>query len=116
MTTAKEILQKARKLITEPGSWIQGHYAQDANGKLVDEESEDATCYCSSGALSAAACPRGQTEQELVESQPYRYRARATLEAYMDGNVIAFNDREGRTHEQVLAAFDKAIELVEEPK
>jgi hypothetical protein len=83
-----EVLQKARALIEKPENWTQGEF------KTTDGR------FCSVGALNEA-CPGCNDVWE---------RAYDPLQSVAGGgSVSAFNDT--HTHAEVLAAFDKAIEL-----
>lgn len=94
MTTI-EILKGARALIEK--GWCQGRYATDTNGAPASERSDNAVCFCISGALFRLGAGAGA---------PASYAVRAAIDyAYL----VAWNDKRGRTKEQVLAAFDKAI-------
>lgn len=81
------VLKRARKLIAT--GWTQHEMHQWRNGMM---------CYCAIGALSAA------TSDTLAY-----YAAKNRLVPFTGRSIIRFNDAEGRTQEEVLAAFDKAI-------
>jgi len=95
--TTLEILVKARELIAEPERWTQGAFARDEHGfsRYVCPGEFDYTCYCASGALRAAG----------------GYTTHPAYNAIHTGGpaVCVWNDAPGRTHAEVLAAFDAAI-------
>lgn len=97
MKTTKEILVAARALIAEKG-WCTGVMARDANGHAVGEQDSNAACYCVLGALTAA------NGDEIPNSVYVAF-------AYANGaeSIVDWNDVKGRTKEEVLEAFDKAI-------
>ena len=86
--TTKEILIEARKRIERPECWTQHRF-------------QDGDAYCMSGAFFAchAAGPGAIGE------------ALGHLHAIVGGRSVAsWNDDPRRTHAEVLAAFDRAIE------
>lgn len=91
--SAKSILTEARRLIAEVG-WCQGqyrHYDSDGPSRMP-------IAYCAVGAISSAT-PFGSHDVGAYEL------LRSTV-----GEITIWNDEQGRTKEQVLEAFDKAIE------
>ncbi len=95
-----QALREARRLIETPNSWVQGHL-RGAGGRGV-------TGYCMLGAIEEA-CKR-----DLVVD--YFTVVRAVENALLERGmarvarlIVAFNDRCGRTHSEVLEVFDKAI-------
>lgn len=101
--TVKEDLITARAKV-ETG-WCQGTAARDKRGNHVSAQSLDATQFCILGAVSAAR----PANSVPVIAELYR-----TLnhEEYQ-GALSGFNDAPGRTQEEVLALFDKAIARAE---
>lgn len=100
--TPKEVLIAARALISDPGKWTRGDYAIDKDGKTVSVLSQDATCWCALGAIRKAGhyyCDR---------NEPALFLERAIFGEKIDF-IDVFND--SHTHEEVIAAFDRAIEL-----
>lgn len=95
--TTKEILQKARALV-EAG-WMQGASFDAKSG-----------CYCASGAICAAA---NLSEIVFICENRTCTEARskfATSNKLAGIGIVPWNDAPGRTKDEVLAAFDKAIE------
>lgn len=91
--TVKEVLIAAKWMLEHVG-WIQGKYMEKgADGNPI--------AFCASEALNRV----------IPTNRDLRDRAQYLLSLHMDGgSIIGFNDDLGRTKEQVLAAFDKAIE------
>lgn len=87
--TTLNVLRKARELVEQ--GWTQGRY-----------KTEDG-CYCGVGALI-------EVTGSLREALPYTFH----LDQVVGGNFEfeKWQDRRGRTQAEVLAAFDRAIELV----
>jgi hypothetical protein len=98
--TTKEVLVEARRLIAEKG-WAQGDFALDDDGHGYNYDSPRATCYCASGAIRLA-CP-----------EPYGFVRVEKLfcKANSIEEIPQWNDAEGRTKDEVLAAFDRAIDF-----
>lgn len=79
------ILKKAASLLDEVG-WVQGMYGGSMKG------------YCSYGAIDAA------TDDTMEQT-----KCRIAINRSAGMNGIEFNDAKGRTKEQVLKMFAKAI-------
>jgi hypothetical protein len=96
--TTKEVLIKARKLIEKPEAWCQGNYRHfNANG--------DAVRWCPKGSLMEITC-----RLSVVSFSD----ALGTLERALGAPKVAvWNDTPGRTHDEVLALFDRAIREAE---
>lgn len=101
--TTKEVLIAARAKIAKPEQWIQGYYAKDADGKEANPFSTEATCYCVLGALIASV-----TDGFICSN------AADAIRDQIDCPISTWNDDPSRTHAEVLAVFDRAIEAVEE--
>lgn len=93
MSIAKEILIQAKQVIVDNG-WCQGK-VMNAAGQC-----------CMAGALNLATA--GDVNRYYGTG---REEARRFLGKFVPyGGVVEFNDADGRTKEEVLAIFDKAIE------
>lgn len=97
MKTDKQLLIEGRALISDPAKWTQHFFAKNTYGFCVDENSEDAVCFCSWGALS-------HVQGHFVDDDASAF---SILKQAMGDTVANFNDT--HTHEEVLAAWDKAI-------
>lgn len=93
MTTV-EVLRVARARIDF--GWVQGT-------KAVLSENTNHCC------VSATT---GITDIPSIERRAERF-VRAALDVKTDHELLAWNDRRGRTKDEVLALFDKAIALAE---
>ncbi len=87
--STRDILIAARALIDTPEKWVKETMHQTRNG--ID-------CYCTMGALMKAD---HKAPSEVFET----FRVSNGL-----NSVFRWNDAPERTHAEVLAAFDKAIE------
>jgi hypothetical protein len=100
MTTVLQILTKARDLIEKKG-WTQNSNARNKNGKEVLEHNRNAVCFCASGAIWRAG---GRCwNQEIDDAEEI------LISCIRNQEIVEWNDQEGRTKKQVLAAFDRAI-------
>lgn len=98
MSAVADKLREARKFIER--GWTKNYQARDANGYDVDPNDPSAVCWCLYGALNAVGA---MTPEVLCPLQ------KATNERLLAN----WNDASERTQAEVLAAFDKAIELAE---
>lgn len=103
--TPKEILIAARAKIEEPERWTQGKFALSPLANQVKPTSRRAVCWCSLGAIAAVT----HDDPNDVNDDVYWILQRAMR--LPDGvmAVAVWNDAPGRTHAEVLAAFDRAI-------
>jgi hypothetical protein len=105
---AAEKLREARALIEQ--GWTQGEYARGKSGRKAHPVGRYARCFCAVGALGAANrhWPHaGMVGLKYLNVAIGRMSVGESL-------VFDWNDVEWRTQAQVLAAFDRAIELAEQ--
>lgn len=112
MTNRLERLKIARALIATPEQWTQDALARNQIGVRIPVDSPHAICFCSLGALRRSFVDAHESDfsdefwstvSELTCHLPPR----------SGSDLVFFNDTTGRTHEQVLAVFDAAIERLE---
>ena len=99
MKTVKQILIEARELISDPARWTQGEMARDKNGDACIIS--HGIAFCSIGAINHVGIL-----QPLKKDAAYEV-LRSVVRTY----VSEWNDT--HAHEEVLAAFDRAIEQCE---
>jgi hypothetical protein len=109
--TARQYLERAREILSDPSSWTQNNYAESkVDGRPVDVwGSNPKECsYCLAGALIIAS-------EITYKDPPVGEQARA-LDAVRDltqargfAGITSFNDEFGRHHSEVLAVIDEAI-------
>lgn len=97
-----EILIAARAKIEDPENWIQGVEARAEDGTHVVPWSTDAVCWCAIGSIRSV----------VGRCAPY-WLARGYLDKTTTGDTAEYNDATGRTHAEILAAFDRAIALAD---
>ncbi len=95
-TPISEVLRKARAV--EEQGWTQGAIARNVDAEMVDPDDDDAVCWCAMGALIVA-------EPNFDRLLDALYVLRSSTNGYVD----LFNDAPGRTQQEVIAAFDRAI-------
>lgn len=95
--------------------WTQGHFLKHhykrAHWWSTDRKKVESTSYCSVGALNGSGFASGvlQAEQFLAQA----ITGSTISSAFPESIVIGWNDTKGRTKEEVLAMFDKAITLAQ---
>jgi hypothetical protein len=109
MNAVKEILIGTRELLAAPESWTKNVFARDASGTKVCTSDLRAVCWCLKGAMSVAATAHG-----LIDDFTPLTDAEMLLEKLLgDRPVAPWQDEPERTHEEVLALLDRAIETVQ---
>ena len=96
------VLNRARALIADERHWCRGAFARSWAQIPVQPQSLFARRFCAIGALTRAAC-------ELLLPMQNAYLA---LEAQAGRRVEGWNDYPKRTHTEVLALFDAAIQAL----
>jgi len=110
----KEILTRAKEIITDPKRWAKGYYAFNKHQQAVASSSPRAVCWCALGAIrkavedvtGAATCTT-VFNTELADATLHMYN---NLDQDRFCNISKFNDTPETTHEQILEFFDKAIQ------
>jgi hypothetical protein len=103
-TEGEQILVRARALVAS--GWCRGSDACDAAGAPVAPWSEEAASWSLLGSLVAAVdLP---SEPDAVTLRPLRRALAALAEVIEEPLLAVWNDRPGRTQEQVLATLDAA--------
>lgn len=112
---AVDILVAARDIIAN-GRWKQGSFCGYTLREDGEVDWEKGPCYCAVGALNEAAekpvgvAPTATSSPKYPHGRAAFFLANAITGRSGDvADVIAFNDRPGRTREEVVKAFDVAI-------
>lgn len=106
------ILREARKLLSEPGSWIQYEDARDASGTPVPARNEDAKCFCLVGALERASYDlRGKVK--ALDICDARAAVCIAVNLPLKQTLIEWNDTQNRTADDVLNALTTALQIAE---
>lgn len=109
-------LTQAQNLISAPEHWTSGAYARTAAGRACAVNALDAVCWCAMGALRHAI-PLGASgiavarvlARAIQPDEDYTGRSFPDLAEV----ITSFNDGT-YNHEDVLSAFDRAIQLSRE--
>lgn len=96
---------KAWELLSAPGAWCQGAMARDQSGDGVPIGSNAACRWCALGALTRCYGARGlDAFLHAIDALRAHEQVRAL------GGVNLWNDRRGRTQEEVVALL-KELDL-----
>lgn len=101
-----EALKAAKAVIANPENWTQGTYYRREDGSPTDIRSL-ACKFCSYGAMRVA---NEMDSDRYLLGQEYIYRALIVI-GKEKFTLDTFNDN--HSHKDVMALFDKAIELAE---
>lgn len=99
--TTLQLLLKARALIADPAHWCQGSAAQTGDGFKCDFDAPYAARWCALGAIAKVCREQRKDWSPLAQVLTQTIGAGGTT-------LISMNDN--RTHQDVLALFDGAIE------
>lgn len=102
--TVKAFLVKAKGFIDTPETWTQGYYAHDKDGNMCEAFDEEATCFCSVGALYKA-------NGGYYPSDEFN-EAEKILNSLADRHFIV-DHNDSNTHENVMDLWDRAIKQAE---
>jgi hypothetical protein len=100
-------LRDARKLLSQPCAWTQGSYARDARGSSIRASEPGACSWCVQGALFKVLGVVGSIPTSDVRQVQAPLLQHAGVIDTAD--LWCWNDQPGRTQNEVLALFDKAI-------
>jgi hypothetical protein len=107
--TAADTLRAARALIDKPEKWTHGYGALNANGRLTGSLSPDAVCWDVEGAIMRST-PLDAPPPACDPHPAFRLLSEAVGHQF---SALGWGEEPGRTHDEVLAAFDRAIQLAE---
>lgn len=131
---ASTILRQSKLRIDDPKRWHQGSFLPDSvKWSSSSRKVRDTCALCAAGAINLVATGDPRREPRGADpAGPWAYLHRAiygqlglvAAEAstktsvcpdinVISSNIGVWNDDEGRTHDDVLAAFDAAIALAE---
>ncbi len=106
------ILCDTRQRLARPERWTRRGYARDSQGEVCSLSSEQATCWCVTGALTLASIRTRPLidglDRDTSEAALHNAEDRVAR-AIGGGSVPNWQDAETTTHEQVLKALDDAI-------
>lgn len=110
-TEAIKTLTKARALVEK--GWVKGYEHIDA-GELnwLTNEISPVESYCAIGAIRKADGPGEESAFDLIR-QAIGDLFYGGKKRVGESGILRFNDRKKTTKEDVVAAFDKALELAQ---
>lgn len=103
-------LTRAKALISDPEKWTKHGFAKDEEGHPVSPIAYNAKCFCTVGALY---CVLGSDYGG--QSLALQALEAASKDLHNLHSVPRFNDSPVTKHADVLALFDRAIELAAKP-
>jgi hypothetical protein len=101
-TETAALLRRAKARIAKPSAWCQGGLARDLKGKPTGYDMRSAVSFCMIGAALRDGADNATKDEALQ-----------MLQEAVRGSVSSFNDKPHRDHADVMAAYDRAIELAE---
>jgi len=112
------LLMDVRALLNEPARWTKGASARDAAGLDVEPFDPNATCWCISGAMVAAAnrliAPGSMVDGYDLHEHPNAaafFRQAQEIVRRVVGGIPAFNDAANTKHADVVQAMTFAVEI-----
>lgn len=109
MTTPRETLQQARDLVAQPDGWVKQANAVTDLGLYVEPVDPKAVAYCASGAIQAVTGMWGSHDYH-VAARKLAQQIDPERAAEPDRVIVQWNDSDDTTVEDVIAAFDRAIQ------
>ena len=106
--TVVDVLRRAMERITPEGTWIQRQARRDANPAIGRP-----TGYCAGGVINytvGSLILPGDMRNDYLRSRAFY----ALEQAIGIRDIPGWNDDPSRTHEDVLLAFKRAIEIAED--
>ncbi len=116
--TPLEILRGARALLADEARWTRGVVARNVDGDDVPYSESQAVCWCAVGAIFRSSDDRSSrwpSDREYAAGKLFAAAAHIGFDDFSSlfDHIGRWNDRPERTHAEVIAAFDRAIELAE---
>lgn len=102
-----EILKRAKEILTPDGVWIQKGYSWDYCGASASVP--QATCFCVMGAMDRAHWELEPSDEESPFGGGPEAISALNLHIPLQMSLPEWNDRPGRTKEEVLALLDASI-------
>lgn len=104
-TVLKRALSKIKK------NWIQGASARNKKGDVVPTHSPNAVSFCAVGAIQASIPLSFGNYFIKLGCFKLLEKAKSIYSTNPIDSIIAWNDVHGRTKEEVIKTFEKAIKL-----
>jgi len=110
--TPKSILKDMRNLLEAPERWTQGEYARDEKGDYICSRSSRAVCWCLMGAVSKVTGSEKAPDESVAVYETYNLLD-SLANKHGEASTADWNDSKGRTHSEVLAFLDEAMQSTE---
>lgn len=103
-------LTAVRALLESPEKWTQGVFARDTDSLSVEPDSASAVSWCLIGAIR-------QVAHNLDDRAPREQAMKRAVSPFVAANIpiVEWNDKDGRTHAEVIGLLDAAIHRVRQP-
>ena len=105
-----EILKRTKEILTPDGVWIQRGYSWESPSVAVSVPVPQAMCFCVLGAMDRAHWELEPTDEESPFGGGPEAISALDLHIPLQMSLPEWNDRPGRTKEEVLALLDTAID------
>ena len=109
MKTVVELLTEGRALLTPAEARTRLVLARNKKGEAVPPFSDSAVCFCSIGALHRVGGPTTDLDPKY-DAVDFLNQAVWELQPLHAG-IVNLNDDPKVTHDQILAVWDRALEL-----
>lgn len=106
MNDVLEALKAARKHISKPLTWTQGHFARNSELEPAHVDDRRACRFCTMGAVFRVTRPEDRTGSDNLWSRVVAALCAVTPVVL---SMADWNDDPLRTHEDVIKRFDAAI-------
>lgn len=108
MKTTLQILEESLVLVTD--GWTQGCWARDANGVETPSMNDNrSTCFCPEGAILRSSDGAGFIDHITSNVDEAMQRFKEAIGTPFQ--IPDWNDIPERTQKEVIAAFERAIQL-----
>lgn len=114
MKTVVDFLKATRNLIERPEAWTQDVYARARDGRPLASHVGWAVCWCLTGAISHVATTMSGGTDYLRRHATRLLNCVLDRETNEPHSLASWNDEPTRTHAEILALIDKAIDLEEQ--
>ena len=106
-----EVLTAAKSLIAKRGGWTKDEAARTRAGTPTQIQDPKACSFCTMGAIARASGAQYMNEIKLEISQLLVKAAGIERASHPPGAIMIWNDKTTTKKQDVLALFDRAIEL-----
>lgn len=111
-----DVLNKAIDVLTTQKKWGRGFYGKTAKQEDILPWDKNAVCVCAVGALLIANDPKNKGKNEPNAALPPLVKEISDdMESAIDVySIFVWNDQENRDKRQVIRAFEKTIQYIQD--